>query len=520
MRIVHVNLMNYSAFPALVILFLAEISSASAWYVDKTATGANNGSSWTDAWTDLGSVTGVSPSDTVYISGGTTSQIYSASGWTPKPAKYQTGQDTAHNGMVILDGGGGEYLITPKSKTTLSGFVTGSSLPHMQFQNAWDAHVFVNSGSVDKLHISYVNDPKHNRFLFCANNANVTDIEIDHCTLHKVYGGRAGALDDTFYLGGSSGGRFHDNLIESPVCSTLTPYGADVWKWGDGYSVYNNHVRIYLDPSYPGVPGQQHADIFQTSGSNIAIYNNWFENIGESVFFHNNNGSSSGNFTNILFYNNVITQSFPASTSQVARGLDFEPQDSQKQDTFTNVLVANNLFQVPTLFTMRFHQAVRWTHCRVCNNIYYECNDPSQSSWDSTAQRQIAVDHNSIASASWFVNAAAGDFHPAMRSPAMAAGVALAHFNSDKDGVFRPASWSRGPYETVSNRVPRDPRIRASRQSTGGSRGGLPRAPARTLRKPAHETPQGGHRPNLPWLYAFQFDFWIPLTANPLPPPG
>jgi len=53
---------------------------AAVWYVDKAATGANNGRSWTDAWTNFSSVVwgsaGVKAGDTLYISGGSSSKVY------------------------------------------------------------------------------------------------------------------------------------------------------------------------------------------------------------------------------------------------------------------------------------------------------------------------------------------------------------------------------------------------------------------------------------------------------------
>src|SRR6185312_12974763 len=89
--------------------------NGATWYVDGTASGADNGTSWANAWTSPTNIMGILPGDTVYISGGETglSQTYSLPGDNAWPVvggthgnriTYQIGQDAAHNGTAVFQG--------------------------------------------------------------------------------------------------------------------------------------------------------------------------------------------------------------------------------------------------------------------------------------------------------------------------------------------------------------------------------------------------------------------------------
>src|SRR4051812_34255036 len=75
-------------------------AAAAIRYIDNSVAVSGNGQSWSSAWKNLSDATGLLAGDTVYISGGTTSQIYRiTSAWTPsggtsgKPVTYLVGQD-------------------------------------------------------------------------------------------------------------------------------------------------------------------------------------------------------------------------------------------------------------------------------------------------------------------------------------------------------------------------------------------------------------------------------------------
>jgi hypothetical protein len=467
----------------IVFLLLVPFSiQARNWYVDNAANGANNGNSWADAWKSLGSVAGLSPGDTVYISGGTTSQTYNVSGgWSPaggtpgKPITYQTGQDTGHNGVVILDGANNSFVIRDVGNNiVISGNVGGAV--HMRLINDANHCVIQTNADSNNERYSYLDLPRAIGCFYFANNNNIFGLEIDHCTIHKLSPtiANGGTPDDIFYLGGSNGGAFdtvkiHDNYVEIP-CNALEPaFGDDGVKWGEGVSVYNNHFKIYLDPNYPYGAQYQHSDVLQIGGSYWKIYNNLFENIGESVLFNDYFGSTNENFNDFYFYNNVIWQNVSQTISDVARGMDFEPQNNTGS-TFTRVIVANNTFvNLTKLFCMRFHDAARWTNCAIVNNLFYNCasilaiDNPASAISVFYNKTGSVVKSDNIANTSGpgnnnpvtFVNLIGYNLHlAAIDTGARGQGTnwPATYFTSDKDGKPRPqGAWSLGAYEFVGS---------------------------------------------------------------------
>ncbi len=104
----------------LVLSFFSSISYSQNqprfWYVYKNATGSNNGTSWTNAWTSFSAIqwSSIQPGDFIYISGGTDSIVYPATltvGATGAPGspltiiagKYAP-DNNGHSGRVIIDG--------------------------------------------------------------------------------------------------------------------------------------------------------------------------------------------------------------------------------------------------------------------------------------------------------------------------------------------------------------------------------------------------------------------------------
>ena len=83
-------------------------------YVDKNATGNNNGTSWANAWESFADINwgSINPGDVLYVSGGTDSTIYyetmtvGADGTSDNQITIIAGKysssPTGHNGRVII----------------------------------------------------------------------------------------------------------------------------------------------------------------------------------------------------------------------------------------------------------------------------------------------------------------------------------------------------------------------------------------------------------------------------------
>src|ERR1700758_1367225 len=146
-------------------------ANAATCYIDNTATkGANNGTSWANAWTSFSAVPGsLSAGDIVYISGGASGQTYGGAqqfphvtgGVSGNPITFKVGQDAAHSGMVTFDGGGtnNQWIFAaasrPISWITIDGNVNGVS--HMQVTN-WNGAALLDSGATG-LVFRYITSP-------------------------------------------------------------------------------------------------------------------------------------------------------------------------------------------------------------------------------------------------------------------------------------------------------------------------------------------------------------------------
>ena len=482
-----------------ILLLLACRCMATTWYVDNSlSTGSNTGTSWPNAWRTLGGITGVSAGDTIQISGGTTSssQTYDVNQWSPTggsstaPITYEVGQDSSHNGTVVLDAQTNSAGINPQSYTVFNGNngtatqqVTGALQTNCSIvlKNAGDRAIYLTSNNVHDVTFQYIYvDTSNIGILFCENGTNDYHVFINNCYFHKAYNLVSGnnQVDDTLYFGGlksstgfGSNGAIHHNTFQYPIGTTSTDpaYGDDVIKWGDGLDVYNNHFVSYSAAGYPSTG--QHSDAMQVGGNYWRVYSNSFENPGESVMYHDEFGGPPVSDHDVYFYNNVCWLDSTFTPSGVCRGLDWQPESGSQGGTYTNFWVENNLFANFTqIFSIRMNNAGgTWTTSGVVNNLFV--ND---SGGPLTQDATVEVFYNKADAASGgtssigntsgpgnttavtYVSPSTYDFHLAA-TDAGAEGQGSNFpgttppntFSTDHDGVTRPTNWALGPYERV-----------------------------------------------------------------------
>ena len=279
------------------IVFFANISlAAKNWYVDKIATGANNGTSWANALTSFASVVwgagGVSAGDTLYISGGSTSKTYTeqmhvgASGTDGNPITIRVGQDPGHNGEVILDydasgdsGSGYAFWIYDISNLVINGSVGGAR--NLRIKNLRNPSAFfgyqiaaIGAGLNTNVTIRYITIEN------CANGiwANGgTNIEVDHNSIQV----RGDAAITWFGDDAWDNILIHHNTFE--ILFNNVPagnWGPDGIQAGSGASIYNN---TFILTSTSVTTSSQHPDYLQITGNHLKIYNNDFVGMGDSA---------------------------------------------------------------------------------------------------------------------------------------------------------------------------------------------------------------------------------------------
>ena len=444
-------------FKLLIPMFCLLLSSANAatWYVDNTATGSHNGSSWANAWTGISQISGVSAGDTVYISGGPTgsSQTYSVSTWIPTggtasaPITYQIGQDSAHNGTVIFSGSG-NWLGGVLQNVVISGDA-GDGQMHFSIANpanntSYYGEAWSNPGAStysSGVRIAYVNFGQI-ATAFDTWPIQNPGLEIDHTWAYITAGadhwGNFGTVQGTTW---DNGLRIHDSTMYVP-CNANSAIGSDgIQASGTGLSFYNNTFLSYVGN------GINHQDAIQClTMSYVKIYNNFIYGMGQSAIFGDNFSSPS----HIRIYNNIMV----ATANGIEMGDD---GGSTGPFAFTDIQVDNNLDAPGSSGHGGSGIASHWsgstfTSCLFANNIMVDCSQITGPYYSGQSSNNVTT--TSANATSLFANYIAGltnsDFH--LKSGAgslIGQGVNLStYFTTDYAGNIRPATgpWDIGPY--------------------------------------------------------------------------
>jgi hypothetical protein len=455
----------------LIALMPAAAANATTWYVDNTASGAKNGTSWANAWTSLSSVSGVKAGDTVYISGGPSgsSQTYSTGTWAPAGGSasggiitYQIGQDSQHNGTAIFNCSG--TFITLSSYLAVVGdagdgqmhfAVTGCNTMAWQYNGpTHDRIAYVNFGQVTG------NGANPEDWIFLDP---VSAFEFDHNYVYMTSPTANAYAYFQFQDSTWDGSKIHNNTIYTPHATGDPGQGADGIEAGSatGYSIYNNLFVSYGN----NYTGGQHADGWQDTGgsSYIKIYNNTYMNYGNFCLYGD---PTFGPMSYVYVYNNIVMDSDPNVQAGSSGGIIFGTDGGLNtgSTSFSYIVIANNIavdfLTRQAAFALNNHTSFPTTfnNCVMANNIAVN-SSAVQNGYDMNGNNSTPlVDCISITAAQaasmftkYVVNGGLNNnFNlTSAATPIIGQGVnESTYFTVDANGNVRPSSgaWDLGPY--------------------------------------------------------------------------
>lgn len=381
-------LLNFLLLPMIFLLSPHNTFAASPWYVDNQATGANNGTSWQNAWKSFGNIawSSIKPGDTVYVSGGGSSKTYlerlvvGTSGSIGSPITITKGKDSGHNGKAIIDSQFARQsgiAVISRNYVTVSGFtVKGASSRHGEIE-------------LD----------------------GTTGVIIENCdiTMEKAHGGIYAQENQNYIL--------RNNRISTPGTTQLFCSGQTdgIYSQRDKYPRFEGNYIIIRSTNQAC-----HCDCIQMyMDESPILINNYCEH---------DDGKTTSNSQG--FYATTGTGTMTAigniaySPTSLGYQLTYKLSPGANLIAYHNTLIADNTAYTHTLYT--------------------------DSSISKTTLNNLVLDISEVNN--HFTNIANRDFHLKTGSPAIAAGqnVSLeAQYRQDRDGNTRGADnkWDLGSYE-------------------------------------------------------------------------
>jgi len=258
---------------------------ATDWYVDNTAAGHNNGTSWSDAWTSFSGIVwgtnGVKAGDTLYISGGSTFKTHTATsdgmftvgaaGTSGNLITIATGtkspSPTGHNGRVIFDAANSYAapIVCLRNYVKIDGEKSGTI--NWEVRNVYRRAPYSGAVAVALSNgnphtgniVTYLSIHDVEDAINCHAVTNTPgSVEISYCQIYNVIG------DHAIHATGTAATQvgvyliFH-NTITIRGDPTQSCYGPDGIQGTYGLDIYNNTFNA----ENATIVGAQHPDFNQ-----------------------------------------------------------------------------------------------------------------------------------------------------------------------------------------------------------------------------------------------------------------
>lgn len=267
------------------------VEGSKAWFVDKLATGLNNGTSWTNAWTSFSAINWntMQAGDTLYISGGGDSLVYTENIVLGRGNITLTkGKSVGHNGRVIIK--------SPVPKSNIGIDIRGGgknavAITDIELHN-WRYGIYIR-GSYDSIKVQ-----------------NCKVISSGSAFLNTWGGDTLGTQKNLYIL---------NNYIETdPTGTSLTATtegqtdGLSIWYVTNSFVIGNifiNKNERVLD---------NHTDFIQGDyNTNLYIFNNFFVHTNQNTSGQNGVSGFSSGGGDYYVANNIVVQGNYTNNSPV-----------------------------------------------------------------------------------------------------------------------------------------------------------------------------------------------------------
>ena len=344
----------------LTILFITQLF-ATDYYVDKNATGSNNGTSWTNAWESFADISwgSINPGDFVYISGGADSTIYYEELATPAGFKgtaanfisifagRNSPSPSGHSGRVIIDGQDaiGECVLVGANSSTSTGYLHFKGFELRNATSGFEVEGRATNVIVDSMYIYDWSDLagvffRGDGYASFYGNDSITVrncIIISHLT--------KGTQTDGIYWGGATNTVIHNNYVRMRSQHPTAHVDCLQSIYSEGALIYNNILindSVY-SPEGGGMPFIVRSGDVSGDSLPMIVYNNfcymggiWLDGANKGYVFNTHPGDNAqGRPPTFIFHNTIIAN----GPGLAGVNLDYFSEDGR--GVFLNNLVAN-----------------------------------------------------------------------------------------------------------------------------------------------------------------------------------